>query len=114
MPNLKVAWNVTVELDELVGIDDLEQAALEFARTALGELIGAAVDGMFGELLDTVCGPLGLPSTLDITSGGRQELGIGDGDCRCRPCDRRDPEDTATNRDRTIRRSNQLTLSTKR
>jgi len=32
---------------------------------------------MFGELLDTVCGPLGLPSTLDITSGGRLELGIG-------------------------------------
>jgi len=61
LPNLKVTRNVTVELDELVGIDDLEQAALEFARTAPGELIGAAVDGMFVELLDTVCGPLGLP-----------------------------------------------------
>ena len=77
MPNSKVTWNVTDELDELVRIDDLEQAAMEFARTAPGELIGAAVGGMFGELLDTVCDPLGLPSTLDITSGGRLELGIG-------------------------------------
>lgn len=65
MPNLKVTRNVTVELDALVGIDDLERAALEFARSAPGELIGAAVDAMVDELLHTVCGPAGLPIADD-------------------------------------------------
>lgn len=61
MPELKVTRSVTVEVDELVGIDELERAALEFARTAPAELIGAAVDAMVGELLTEVCGPCGMP-----------------------------------------------------
>jgi hypothetical protein len=48
-------------LDEIVGIDDLERAALEFARSAPGELVGAAVESMIEELVTEVCGPLGLP-----------------------------------------------------
>ncbi|CAN5592006.1 hypothetical protein BH24ACT5_BH24ACT5_29290 [soil metagenome] len=66
MPNLKTTRSVTVEVDELVGIDDLEAAALEFARSAPGELIGAAVDAMVDELLYTVCGPSGLPIADDV------------------------------------------------
>lgn len=61
MPNLKTTRTVTVEVDELVGIDELERAAIEFARSAPGELIGSAVDSMIDELLLTVCGPSGSP-----------------------------------------------------
>ena len=59
----------------MVGNEDSSRWSSRILRRASRS--GAAVDGMFGELLDTVCGPLGLPSTLDITSGGRLELGIG-------------------------------------
>ena len=61
MPGLEVTRSVLVEVDELVGIDALERAALEFARSAPGELIGSAVDAMVGELLTEVCGPFGFP-----------------------------------------------------
>jgi hypothetical protein len=56
---------VTVAFDELVGIDALEAAALEFARTAPAELISSAVDAMVAELLAEVCGPSGLPIVDD-------------------------------------------------
>jgi hypothetical protein len=52
---------VCVSVDELVGIDALERAALEFARSAPGELIGSAVDAMVAELFTEVCGPSGFP-----------------------------------------------------
>lgn len=65
MPKLEVTRSVTVSLDELVGIEDLERAALEFARTAPAELIGSAVDAMCGELLAEVCGPVGTPIADD-------------------------------------------------
>lgn len=61
MPGLEVTRSVTVAVDELVGIDQLERAALEFARTAPAELIGSAVDAMVDELVTEVCGPSGLP-----------------------------------------------------
>ena len=41
--------------------DALERAAVEFARSALGELIGSAVDAMVAELFIEVCGPFGFP-----------------------------------------------------
>ena len=34
LPKVEVSRSVTVSLDELVGIEDLERAALEFAHTA--------------------------------------------------------------------------------
>lgn len=58
MPGLEVRRNVVVTIDDLVGIDALEHAALEFARTAPGELIGSAVDAMVAELFTEVCGPV--------------------------------------------------------
>lgn len=61
MPKLKVTRAVSVEVDEIVGIEALEQAALEFARTAPAELIGTGVDAMVDELLTEVCGPWGMP-----------------------------------------------------
>lgn len=65
MPKLEVTRSVTISLDELVGIEDLERAALEFARAAPAELIGSAVDGMVEELLAEVCGPFGTPTADD-------------------------------------------------
>ena len=61
MPGLEVTRSVLVAVDELVGIDALERAAVEFARAAPGELIGSAVDAMVAELLTEVCGPFGFP-----------------------------------------------------
>jgi len=52
---------VLVAVDELVGVEALERAALEFARSAPGELIGSAVDAMVAELFTEVCGPFGFP-----------------------------------------------------
>jgi predicted RNA-binding Zn-ribbon protein involved in translation (DUF1610 family) len=53
---------VTVAVDELVGIGELERAALAFARTAL---IGATVAEMIDTLIDEVCGPHGPPIADD-------------------------------------------------
>jgi hypothetical protein len=65
LPGLEVTRSVLVAVDELVGIDALERAALEFARSAPGELIGSAVDAMVGELFTEVCGPFGFPVADD-------------------------------------------------
>lgn len=56
---------MTVTIDELVGIGALERAALEFARTAPAELIGATVTEMIEALFDEVVGPCGLPRPDD-------------------------------------------------
>ena len=65
-----VAWSgtyteltvaVAVAVDELVGIGELERAALEFARSAPAELIGVTVTEMADLLIDEVCGPRGVP-----------------------------------------------------
>ncbi len=65
MPGLKVTRSVTVAVDELVGIGELERAALEFARTAPAELIAVAVTEMIDTLIDEVVGPCGLPRPDD-------------------------------------------------
>jgi len=52
---------VVVELDGIAGIGDLEEAALTFARTAPGQLVADAIEGMVGELIDEVVGPFGVP-----------------------------------------------------
>ncbi len=48
-------------MDGIVDLDQLEQAALEFARRAPGELVAAAVKTLTVELFDTVIGPFGFP-----------------------------------------------------
>lgn len=52
-------------MDELVGIGELERAALEFARTAPAELVGATVTEMIDALINEVVGPCGLPYADD-------------------------------------------------
>ena len=63
MPTLELTRTVTVALDELVGIDDLERAAVELARTAPAALIASAIEAMVAELVTEVCGPFGMPVT---------------------------------------------------
>lgn len=65
MPGLELTRSVTVAVDELVGIGELERAALEFARTAPAELIGVTVEALIEALVDEVCGPCGMPLSDD-------------------------------------------------
>lgn len=65
LPGLEVTRSVTVTIDELVGIGELERAALEFARTAPAELIAVTVAEMIDTLIDEVVGPCGLPRPDD-------------------------------------------------
>jgi hypothetical protein len=47
---------VAVEVDELVGFDELEEAALAFARSAPGQLVGETIEGFTETLLELVVG----------------------------------------------------------
>jgi len=61
LPKLELTRTVTIALDELVGIEDMERAAVEFARTAPAELIASTIEAMVAELVTEVCGPFGMP-----------------------------------------------------
>lgn len=61
MPRTQRRRSVRIELDDIVGIADLEEAALAFARSAPGELVAEAVESMIAELVDAVVGPFGVP-----------------------------------------------------
>ncbi|MDQ6796611.1 MAG: transposase [Actinomycetota bacterium] len=61
MPTTQRSFRVDVEMDGVVDLDQLEQAALEFARRAPGELVAAAVKALTVELFDAVIGPFGFP-----------------------------------------------------
>ena len=61
MPTLEVTRTIAVSMDGLAGIDELERAALEFARSAPAELIASAVESMVAELATEVCGPFKMP-----------------------------------------------------
>jgi hypothetical protein len=54
---------VTIEMDDLADLADLEAAALAFARDAPAKLVAAAVEALVDDLLDAIIGPLGLPLT---------------------------------------------------
>jgi transposase-like protein len=56
---------VTVSLDDLAGIDALERAAVEFARTAPAAIIASSTEAMIEELFTEVCGPFGAPTADD-------------------------------------------------
>lgn len=53
--------NVRIELDGIVGLGELEEAALAFGRSAPAQLVADAVESMVGDLVDAVVGPFGLP-----------------------------------------------------
>ena len=61
MPTLEATRTITVSMNGLAGIDELERAALEFARGAPADLIASAVESMVSELVTEVCGPFGMP-----------------------------------------------------
>lgn len=52
---------VRFELDGVVGLGELEEAAVAFARSAPAQLVADAIESMIAELVDAVVGPLGLP-----------------------------------------------------
>lgn len=65
MPKLEFTRTVTVDLDGMVGIDDLERSALEFARSAPAALIASTVEELVEALVTEVCGPFGMPTADD-------------------------------------------------
>jgi transposase-like protein len=52
---------VRIELDGIVGLGALEDAALAFARNAPAQLVADAIESMIDDLVDVVIGPFGLP-----------------------------------------------------
>jgi hypothetical protein len=53
-------------MDGVVDLDQLEQAALDFARRAPAELVAGAVKALTVELFDAVIGPSGFPLDDDV------------------------------------------------
>lgn len=56
MSVLEVTRTVVVEVDGLVGLDELEDAALAFARSAPGRIVGETIEGLAEALLEMVVG----------------------------------------------------------
>ena len=56
MSVLEVTRTVSVEVDELVGFDEIEEAAVAFARSAPGQLVGGIVESLTETLLEMVVG----------------------------------------------------------
>ena len=61
MPKSERTRSVRIELDGIVGLGELEEAALAFARSAPAQLVADAVESMIAVLVDAVVGPFGLP-----------------------------------------------------
>ncbi|CAN5156537.1 hypothetical protein BH18ACT4_BH18ACT4_13620 [soil metagenome] len=61
MPKSERTRNVRIELDGIVGLGELEQAAMAFAREAPAQLVADAIESMIAELVDAVVGPFGVP-----------------------------------------------------
>lgn len=53
--------SVRIELDRMVGLGELEEAALAFGRSAPAQLVADAIESMISELVASVVGPFGLP-----------------------------------------------------
>ena len=64
MSVLQVTRTVAVEVDELAGLDELEEAALAFARSAPGQLVGETIEGLAETLLEMVVGRRRYPTAL--------------------------------------------------
>ncbi len=65
MSVLQVTRTVAVEVDELVGLDELEEAAVAFGRSAPGQLVGEVIEGLTETLLDMVVGRRRHPTPAD-------------------------------------------------
>ncbi len=61
MPKSERTRNVRIELDGIVGLRQLEEAAMVFARQAPAQLVADAIEAMVAEIVDAVVGPFGLP-----------------------------------------------------
>ena len=61
MPKMERTRSVRIELDRVVGLGELEEAALAFGRNAPGQLVADAIESMIADLVDAVVGPFGLP-----------------------------------------------------
>lgn len=64
MPITERSHRVDIEIDGLVDLAGIEEAALDFARRAPGELVASAVEALGAELIDVVVGRCGLPVRL--------------------------------------------------
>lgn len=67
MSVLEITRTVAVEVDGLVGFDELEEAALTFARSVPGQLVGETIEALTETLLEMVVGRRRHP-----TAGGDQ------------------------------------------
>jgi len=65
VPKIERTRCVSIELDRIVGLGQLEEAALAFAREAPAQLVADAVESMIADLVDAVVGPFGLPLADD-------------------------------------------------
>lgn len=61
MPKTERTRSVSIELDRIVGLGQLEAAALAFAREAPAQLVADAIESMIADLVDAVVGPFGMP-----------------------------------------------------
>jgi hypothetical protein len=62
---LELTRTVVVEVDGLAGLDDLEEAAVAFARSAPGRLVGDTIEGLTETLLEMVVGHRRFPAAGD-------------------------------------------------
>ncbi len=65
MSRTKRRRNVKIELDGVVGLGEVEAAAMAFAREAPAQLVAVAVESMIADLVDAVVGPFGVPLADD-------------------------------------------------
>jgi len=61
VPKVERTRSVKIELDGIVGLGELEAAALAFGRSAPAQLVADAIESMIGDLVDAVVGPFGQP-----------------------------------------------------
>jgi len=57
--------NVRIEFDGVVGLGEVEAAAMAFAREAPAQLVADAIEAMIADLVDAVVGPFGVPLADD-------------------------------------------------
>jgi len=61
VPKSERTRSVRIELDRIVGLGELEAAALAFGRSAPAQLVADAIESMIADLVDAVVGVFGLP-----------------------------------------------------
>lgn len=64
MPITERSHSVSIEIDGLVDLAGIEEAALDFARRAPAELVASAVESLGADLIDVIVGRRGQPVRL--------------------------------------------------